>query len=58
MSHVSANTFPSLRGEQNTVIDFETGKITIDEKSGANELFQRFLKHSNKIQIKESSNFR
>lgn len=57
MAHVSSDTVPSIRGLQNTVIDLETGKITLDERSGADELFQRFLKHSNKIQIKESTNF-
>lgn len=39
---------PTLRGNNNMVIDFETNELKRKEKSGVDELFERFLKHSSK----------
>lgn len=52
-SLLSAEYAPRLKGKQGMVIDLETNELKEKEKTGVDELFERFLKHSGKCLTKK-----
>lgn len=57
-SQIYSTLSPSLKGSKNTLIDLDTGNILPENKSGPEELFERFLKHSTKNTKKKPKNVR
>lgn len=53
LSVLSAEYAPRLKGKQGMVIDLETNELKEKEKTGVDELFERFLKHSGKCLTKK-----
>lgn len=57
-AHVEPNSWPSLRGSSNTIIDLNTGDVLPDQNAGRDELFERFLKHKAKPAKKQARDLR
>lgn len=53
LSLLSSEYAPRLKGKQGMVIDLETNELKEKEKTGIDELFERFLKHSGKCLTKK-----